>query len=89
MLRRLTVAIACAALLGFAVTQSRAQEKEFTLKVKASQVQLLGKALGLLPYGEVAPFMGELQTQINAQNEPPKVEAPAVPLPPVAPAKKE
>jgi len=60
-----------------------AQEKEFTLKVKASQVQLLGEALGMLPYNKVAPFMGELQTQINAQNEPPKVEAPKLPLPPV------
>jgi len=64
-----------------------AQEKEFNLKVKASQVQLLGEALGLLPYGKVAPFMVDLQQQINAQN----VETPAPPavsIPAPGPEKK-
>jgi len=61
------------------------QEKEFTLKLKGSQVQLLGEALGLMPYGKVAPFMGELQQQINAQNVETPVAPPAVSIPAPAP----
>ena len=43
--------------------------KEFNLKVNSTDIQLLGEALGMLPYGKVAPLMQRLQIQINEQNQ--------------------
>lgn len=49
-------------------TSAYAQEKEYDLKVNSTEVLLIGEALGLMPYGKVAPLMQKLQNQINSQN---------------------
>ncbi len=51
-------------------TSAFAQDKEITLKVAPADVQILGEALQMMPYGKVAPLMQKLQIQINAQNLP-------------------
>lgn len=55
-------------------TAAVAQEKEYTFKVTASEVNTIGKALGKLTYDEVAALVQKLRVQIEAQNQPPKIE---------------
>lgn len=48
----------------------KAQEQSINLNVSNADIQLIGKGLGALPYGEVASLMIKLQTQINNQVKP-------------------
>jgi len=50
-----------------------------------ADVATIGKALVLLPYSEVATLLAKLQTQINEQDQPPKVPKPADPNAPADP----
>lgn len=40
---------------------------EYTLKIKAEQIQILSAALGKLPFEIVAPLIADIQNQINEQ----------------------
>lgn len=54
-----------------------ASEGELSLKVSNADVNTIGKALGLMPYGEVAALIEKLRQQIAMQQKPvevPKVE---------------
>lgn len=69
-------------LLAFAVP-TFAQQQEITLKVNGDEINMIGKALGKLPYDDVAALIQNLRTQITNQQQP-KADAPAVvPVPPV------
>ena len=71
-------AIACSiATVSLAYAQQQ-QEREFEIKVNNKDIELIGKALGKLPFEEVAPLFQKLQVQIQQQN---------MPKPPVEPKK--
>lgn len=53
---------------------SQQAEQVFTLNITPAEVQMLGKGLGTLPYGEVAVLMGKLQAQINSQVKQPEAK---------------
>ena len=76
-------------LLAFAVP-TIAQQQEFNLKVAAADIDVIGRALGKMPFDEVAALMQKLQMQIQQQRQ---VQAPAadnaVPVPKPAPLPKE
>lgn len=55
-------------------TASVAQERDYDLRVTATEVNLIGKALGKLSFDEVAPIIEKLRNQVAVQNQPPKVE---------------
>ncbi len=52
-------------------TSAFAQEapKTFSLVLDMQEIAVVGKGLGMLPYGEVAPLMQKLQIQINQQQQ--------------------
>ena len=52
---------------------------EFHLTIKPTDVNTLAKALGKLPFEEVADLMQSLRSQIIDQQVPRKVEAPQEP----------
>lgn len=52
--------------IGGAFAQQR-QPSEYNFKVKAADVEKLGKALGKLPYEEVIDLMQSLRTQVIEQ----------------------
>lgn len=66
-----TMLIAGAALVIATAAMAQA-EKEFDLKLTGSEVNMVGEALGELPYKKVVPLMNKLQGQLNAQSQPPK-----------------
>lgn len=55
-------------------------QQEFTLKVTPAEINVIGEALGFMPYSKAAPLIQKLQVQVNAQSQPPA---------PVEPAKEE
>lgn len=57
--------------LAFAAMASEDQ-KEYTLKLTAQQIQTVGNALAAQPYGQVAPLLAEIQKQISDQDKPKK-----------------
>ena len=63
-MKRLLVATA----MIMVVTPALAQERLFNLRLPAKEVDAIGKALTLLPYGEAYATMQDLQSQINQQN---------------------
>lgn len=72
MLKRLIIVMVGLSWLAAAITASHAQDnknKVFKLEVAGSEVEMIGAALGKLPYGEVATLMQKLQTQIFNQNQ--------------------
>lgn len=59
-----------------------AQQQDFTLKVTNDDVNTIGKALGKLPFDDVAGLIQKLREQIVSQQQK-SVEAPIVaPAPP-------
>lgn len=40
---------------------------EYNIKITATDLMVIGNALGNLPYKDVAALLGRLQTQINEQ----------------------
>lgn len=73
--------VALAMLATPAVAQDNNQAKEFDIKVTGADITLVGEALGMMPYGKVAPLMQKLQNQINKQIDltltpPPKADVP-------------
>lgn len=69
--------IACCAIIASTIgtTIAQAQEKEYNLKLNGNEVNLVGEALGALPYTKVVPLMNKLQQQLREQDRP-VVEAP-------------
>lgn len=57
----------------------------FVLNVSPEDVQVLGKALGELPYKEAAPIVRKLDEQLREQQKPQPPHTPA-PLPDLKPA---
>ena len=41
----------------------------YTLTITAADVTVIGQALGVRPYNDVASIIAKMQAQINAQNE--------------------
>jgi hypothetical protein len=62
--------IIAGSLLLSTVAFAQEADKKFNLEVSGADITLLGEALGMLPYGKVAPLMQKLQVQINAQQQP-------------------
>jgi hypothetical protein len=60
-----------------------AQQQEFNLKLTAPEVETIGKALGKLPYEEVAILVNKLRQQIVEQ------QTKSVPVNPPSEPKKE
>lgn len=81
-MRNFKFAIVALAMLTIpAVAQDNNQAKEFDIKVTGADITLVGEALGMMPYGKVAPLMQKLQNQINKQIDltltpPPKADVP-------------
>lgn len=65
------------------VTPAFAQQPEVNLKISNDDVNTIGKALGKLPFDEVAGLIQKLREQIIAQQPKPAEAAPA----PAVPAK--
>lgn len=55
--------------------------QEFTLKLSASELDIVGKALEEIPFKTAAPLMQKLRQQIMEQQTPPKPVAAPVPVP--------
>ena len=74
-MKRVSLAIA------FCVVSSMAfAQQEFNLKLKAADVDLIGRALGKLPYEEVANLVNNLRQQIvDQQGKPASVNPPSEP----------
>lgn len=51
-------------------TIAAAQQKEIDLKLAVHDVQLIGEALGTMPFAKVAPLMQKLQVQVSSQMKP-------------------
>ncbi len=47
---------------------------EYTLKLKAEQIQILSAGLGKLPFEVVAQLIAEIQKQLTEQEKPQQVE---------------
>lgn len=45
-------------------------EKEYNLNVTASELNVIGQALGQQTYDKIAPLMAKLQGQVSIQNIP-------------------
>lgn len=54
-------------------TVAFAQEPTKKLEVTDAEINIIGKGLAALPYGEVAPLINKLQIQIAQQNKPVEV----------------
>lgn len=52
-----------------AYAQAPTPPQEYTIKLTAPEVDIVGKALGLLPYSEVALLIQKLREQIVAQQQ--------------------
>lgn len=44
--------------------------KRMKLELTEQEINIVGKALALMPYGEVASLVNNLQNQINEQTKP-------------------
>lgn len=73
--------IVAVSLLLSTVVYAQEADKKFNLEVSGADITLLGEALGMLPYGKVAPLMQKLQVQINAQQPVPSATPTPVPAP--------
>lgn len=51
-------------------------EKPINLTITAREVNTILRALGALPFGEIAELIGKIKTQGDAQFAPPQAEAP-------------
>ena len=69
--------IALAVITTPAFAQQPPSETLYDLKVTVADINVIAKGLGTLPYAEVAPLMNKLQIQINQQQKPVAVPAPA------------
>lgn len=52
------------------------QPTEYNLKITPQELDQVGKALGLMPYNDIAPLMQKLRAQVMEQQQPKKVEEP-------------
>lgn len=66
-------------MVAFGQTPQPQPQKEFTFKVSQAEVELIGEALGLLPFNKVAQLMNKLQIQLNTQQQPNLPVAPQAP----------
>jgi hypothetical protein len=70
-----------AALFGL-LGPARADEKNFTVTISESQLNLIGKALGNLPFNEVYQTIDVIRAQVNAQTKPQTSGPKPIPAPP-------
>lgn len=68
---KVVVALACCLAFSGAAL---AQEKELDFKMTNTEINLVGKALGKMPFDEVAPLVNKLRTQYMSAANPPKPE---------------
>ena len=47
---------------------------EYTLKITSQELDLLGRALGTMPYNDIAPLLQKLRSQVVEQQKSKKVE---------------
>lgn len=66
--------IMSAVLISTAAFAQAPSPQEFNLKINSQQLELLGKALGKLPFDEVAPLMQQLRQQVVEQSLPKPVD---------------
>lgn len=59
-----------------AVAQEAQQPSEYVLKITPQELDQIGKALGVLPYNDVAQMIQKLRQQVVEQQQPKKVEEP-------------
>lgn len=67
MLTRSFLVLATIAWSGVALAQTPAPTT-YTLTLDGKQIDLIGRALGALPFSEVAPLINQLGREINEQN---------------------
>ncbi len=76
--------------LSLAATPAYAQQapapQEFNLKITSDDVNTIGKALGKLPFDDVAPLIQKLRQQIVEQSQA-QAKPAEVPVAPSVPAK--
>lgn len=66
---------------GFIIGQADAQTTqpaEYTLKLTAPEVDLIGRGLGTQPFSEVAPLIQKLRSQVVEQQQPKPEPKPTV-----------
>lgn len=56
-------------------SQSQSQQ-EYNLKITGVELDLIGRALGLMPYNDVASLVQKLRQQVVEQQQPKNVEEP-------------
>ena len=72
---RLKLILAASLIVSPAMAQEQSsQPSEYVLKITPQELDLLGKALGGLPYNNVAPLLQKLRSQVVEQQKPKKVE---------------
>lgn len=74
--RPFAIFMVSAAIIIFFLSLANAQEpsKDVTLTVTVAELAVIGKALGTIPYSEIAPLMNKLQIQFIAQSVPRRAE---------------
>ncbi|HNA21766.1 MAG TPA: hypothetical protein PLN40_10195 [Agitococcus sp.] len=58
------------------VAAQQQQPSEYVLKITPAELDQIGKALGLMPYNDVAQTVQKLRQQVVDQQQPKKVEEP-------------
>ena len=54
--------------------QQSSAPSEYTLKITSQELDLLGRALGTMPYNDIAPLLQKLRSQVVEQQKPKKAE---------------
>ena len=70
---KLILAASLIAIPAMAQEQSSAPS-EYTLKITSQELDLLGRALGTMPYNDIAPLLQKLRSQVVEQQKSKKVE---------------
>jgi len=85
MIKSLLVAIAASCII-FACANAQAQQPStsYNIKVDNSQLDLIGKALGKMPYEDVAVLMQVLRQQVVEQSKLPEIKTPEAKAPDTA-----
>ena len=54
--------------------EQSSQPSEYVLKITPQDLDLMGKALGTMPYNDIAPLLQKLRSQVVEQQHPKKAE---------------
>lgn len=76
-MKNLLISVSLFFIVSDAVAQQQPPVADYSLKLNSNEIDILGRALGKLPYEEVAVLIQKIRQQIISQQQPePPKEAP-------------